>query len=165
MRVFLLRLMPVLLIGFAVSRPAHAAGTASGTASAAIVAPLILTHNSGTSLNFGIFSAGSGGTVVVTTAGAGSTTSGVALMSNATTAADSFSVIGDKVRLFNVASGSGVVTNGAATMSFTTVPLAVILTTGTFGTDTFKIGGTLTVPGGTTPGSYSGTYTVTVTYN
>ncbi len=148
--------------------PAHAAGntaTVTGTANAAVVAPLVLTHPNTASLNFGKFTAGTGGTVVVTAAGTGSATSGVTLMSNSTNTADAFTVTGDASRSYAITTAAGTLTSGATTLNFTTTPSAASATTSTTGTGNFTVGGTLTVPSAAPTGTYTGTYQVTVTYN
>ena len=84
--------------------------TVAGSATAKVIAPIKLTHVSGAVLNFGTFTAGSGGTVVVTAAGAGSTTGDVGFAPLSTNAADSFTVAGDPNRSFSIATQSGTVT-------------------------------------------------------
>lgn len=140
--------------------------TATGSASATVVAPLKITHNSGAALNFGTFTAGTGGTVVVTSAGAGSVTGDVGTVTGNTNAADAFSVTGDGTRAFNIsASSSNSVSTGGATpstMAFTlTTPASASLAAGAY---TLNVGGTLTVGSAQAAGAYTGTYTVTVTY-
>ncbi len=139
--------------------------TAAGTASATIVAPIVLTHTTGSALNFGKFTVGAGGTVVVTPAGAGSTTSDVGFVpGGSTTTADQFTVTADGNRNFGITTTSGTISNGTKTMSFTTVPSSASLTSSSSGTANFTVGGTLTVTGTETPGSYTGTYNATVQY-
>jgi len=87
--------------------PAFAAGetdTKQGSATATVVAPIALTHTSSAALNFGKFTAGTGGTVVVTAAGAQSATGGVAIVTGGSPSADAFSVSGDASRTFSIAS-------------------------------------------------------------
>ena len=138
--------------------------TAAGTASAAIVAPIVLTHTTGAALNFGKFTVGAGGTVVVSSAGTGSVTNDVGFVPGSTTAADQFSLTGDVSRAFGITTTSGTISNGSKTMNFTTSPSAASGTTSTTGTATFTVGGTLTVAGTETAGSYTGTYNATVQY-
>ena len=148
---------------------AHAAGnsaTATGTATATVVAPLQITHTSGAALSFGAFTVGTGGTVTVSQAGAGSVTGDVALVTGGTVAPDAFTVTGSAARLFNITTSTGnTVTTGGATPA--TMPLALsapasgTLTGGTFA---LKVGGTLTVAANQASGAYTGSYTVTVTY-
>lgn len=139
--------------------------TANGTATATVVAPIVITHTSGAALNFGKFTRGTGGTVVVTAAGAASVTGDVGLVPSSTSSADAFSVAGDASRSFSIATTGGTVVSGPANMPFTTTPSAATGTLSAGGTATFTVGGTLTV-GATVPaGTYSGTYSATVAYN
>ena len=153
---------------FATGTAAHAASgntsTAAGTASATVVAPIVLTHTSGASLNFGKFTVGAGGTVVVTSAGAGSVTSDVGFVPGSSTSADQFSLTGDNNRNFGITTTNGTISNGLKSMSFTTTPSATSGTTSITGSATFSVGGTLTATGTETPGNYTGTYNATVTY-
>ena len=148
---------------------AHAAGsTTAGSASATIVTPLVLTHAAGNQLNFGRFIPGTGGTVVVSeTTGAGSTTGGVTFASGSATADDTFLVTAQSYQFMNIVTSPGTVNSGANSMSFTTKPMLpsgeIAAAQGTTGY--FTVGGTLNVAATQAPGTYSGSYTVTVTYN
>jgi len=140
--------------------------TAAGTVTAAVVAPIVLTHAAGAALNFGKFTVSTGGTVVVTAAGVGSVTGAVAFVpGGATATADKFSLTGDATRNFSIATTNSSITNGTKTMAFITAPSAAGGTTSATGTYSFTVGGTLTVTGTETPGNYSGTYNATVTYD
>lgn len=140
--------------------------TAAGTVTAAVVAPLVLTHTAGSALGFGKFTVSTGGTVVVTAAGGGSTTGSVNFVPGGTTVtADKFSVTGDISRSFAVTTTGGTISNGTKTMAFTTTPSVATTTTSTTGTAAFTVGGTLTATGTETTGNYVGTYNATVTYN
>lgn len=147
---------------------AHAASgntsTATGSASATIIAPIVLTHTSGSSLNFGKFTTGTGGTIVVTSGGTASVTGDVGIAPGSTSTADAFSLTGDTSRNFGIATTGGSITNGSSSMAFTTSPSAASGTTSSTGTASFTVGGTLTVGTGLVTGAYSGTYTATVTY-
>lgn len=139
--------------------------TANGTATATVVAPIVLTHTSGAALNFGKFTTGTGGSVVVTSAGVASVTGDVGLVPSSVSSADAFSVAGDGSRSFSIATTGGSVTSGGSSMTFTTAPSAATGTLSAGGTATFSVGGTLTVGGSTAAGNYSGTYSATVAYN
>ncbi len=156
------------LVSLGTVSAAHAASgntsTATGTASATIVAPIVLTHTSGASLNFGKFTTGAGGTVVVTSGGTGSVTGDVGLVPGSTNSADAFSLTGDNSRNFGITTTGGSITNGSSTMTFTTAPSAASGTTSSTGAATFTVGGTLTVGTGLVVGAYTGTYTATVQY-
>ncbi len=139
--------------------------TADGAATAEIVAPITLTHVTGATLDFGTFTTGdTGGTVVVSRAGAGSITGDVRLVQGSVEAADQFDVTGDAERRFSITTGAGTVGNGTDTMNFTTDARANH-TLGTDGTADFTVGGTLTVNGDESEGVYTGSYSVTVAYN
>ncbi|NBC36915.1 DUF4402 domain-containing protein [Novosphingobium sp. FSY-8] len=149
--------------------PAYAASgntsTAAGTATAEVVAPIVLTHASGAALSFGKFTTGTGGTVVVTAAGVGSVTADVGFVPGSTVSADSYSLTGDANRSFSIATTSGSVSNGSRSMSFTTAPSASGGTLSASGAASFTVGGTLTVAGTEPAGVYTGSYNATVTYN
>lgn len=136
------------------------AATDQGEATALVVSPITITHQVGAVLDFGAFAA-TPGQVSVTAGGAGSTSGVVQL---GTVAADAFDVSGDLNRTFSIATTSGAVTNGTDTMNFTTTSAASGLLDGT-GNASFSVGGTLTVAGTETAGTYTGSYDATVEYN
>ncbi|MCA0909269.1 DUF4402 domain-containing protein [Qipengyuania gaetbuli] len=152
---------------FAVPAAAAPGDTASanGTANARIVAPIAITHDSGSALDFGTMTAGTGGTVVVTPAGAGSKTGDVILIAGSTNAADSFTVTGEANRGFAIVVTGGSVTSGTNSMTFTTSLASNSGNLGAGGSTQFSVGGTLTVGSGQAAGSYTGSYGATVTYN
>jgi hypothetical protein len=139
--------------------------TAAGTVAGTVVAPIVLTHTAGSALNFGKFTVSTGGSVVVTAAGVGSTTGNVNFVPGSAVSADAFTVTGDNARSFSVVTTNSTIAFGAKTIAFTTTPTAATLTTSAAGTAAFKVGGTLTLTGAETPGTYNGTYNATVTYN
>lgn len=152
-----------------IAAPAVAApgdtSTAQGAATAEVVAPITLTHATGASLNFGTFTTGdAGGTVAVDQAGAGSATGEVTLLSGSVEAADAFDVEGDANRTFTITTAAGSVTNGTDTMNFTT-DAATSGALDAAGEASFSVGGTLSVAGGESAGTYTGSYSVTVAYN
>ncbi len=160
---------PAVLILLATASPALAGSgnqsIVTGTATATVVAPIVLTHPASASLNFGRFTRGTGGTVTVSAAGAGSVGSDVTFIPGSTTAADSFTVAGDANRAYSIATTGGTVTSGATNLAFTTTPSAVTGTLSAAGTGSFTVGGTLTVTGAAPTGAYTGTYSATVAYN
>lgn len=139
--------------------------TATGTATATIVAPIVLTHPATASLNFGRFTTGTGGTVTVTAAGTGSVGSDVTFVPGSTNSADQFTVAGDSGRSFSITTTGGNVSSGATNLAFTTTASAATAALSGTGTANFTVGGTLTVTGTAPAGSYTGTYSATVTYN
>ncbi|MFL0354956.1 DUF4402 domain-containing protein [Erythrobacter sp. GH1-10] len=156
--------------GAAISTPALAApgntDTATGAATAEVVAPITITHTVGAVLDFGTFTAGTAaGTVTVDQAGVGSTTGDAVHVATSVESADAFTVSGDANRGFDIVAAGGTVAElGGATMAFTTDAPATGTLDGT-GAASFTVGGTLSVAANQTPGVYSGSYVVTATYN
>lgn len=156
--------------GAAISTPAFAApgntDSATGSATAEVVAPITITHDLNAVLDFGTFTAGTAvGTVIVDQSGNGSTTGDAVHVSTSSESADSFTVTGDANRGFDIVAGAGTVQQtGGATMSFTTDAPATG-TIGAGGSVGFSVGGTLSVAANQAPGVYSGSYSVSVTYN
>ena len=157
------------VIALMVTAPAYAASgntsTDTGSAVANVIAPIVLTHTSGATLNFGSFTTGAGGTVVVTSAGGGSTTAEVTFVPGTIEAADQFTVKGDRSRSFAVSTGNGTVSLGGTSIGFTTAASTTTTTLNAAGTAAFSVGGTLTLLGTEAAGAYGGTYDATVTYN
>jgi hypothetical protein len=140
--------------------------TGAGAAAGTVVAPIILKHTAGAVLNFGTVTVGStGGAIVVTGAGVGTPLGTVAFVPGSTVSADAFTVTGDANRAYSITTGAGSVTAGSASMVFATTPSVSQTTLGATGTGTFTVGGSLAVGSNTTPGAYTGTYTVTVAYD
>ncbi len=144
------------------------AADGTGTATATIIAPITITPV--LDLAFGKLSANTGGTVVISTAGARSVGSGtVALVNTGSTQNQAtFDITGDGVSTYAITlpGAAATITSGGDTMSvdtFVSDPAA----TGTLtaGAQTVNVGGTLTVGSGQATGSYTGTFTVTVEYN
>jgi hypothetical protein len=152
-----------------VSAPAFAASgstaTAPGIAVANVVSAIVLVHTPGASLNFGSFSTGTGGTVIVTATGVGSTTGDTAFVTGTLEAADQFLVKGDGARSFTISTAPGTVANGATSIAFTTAPSAASNTLSVLGIYSFSVGGTLTLAGTEAAGLYNGSYNATVAYN
>lgn len=148
-----------------------AAASDTATTSATVVTPITIVDAQ--NLNFGSFSAGTGGTVVLTTGGVGSKTGDVVL-TGGTRAAARFTVSGQADASFSI----GVADNNL-THTDTVTTMALVTThdldgasqnspasgTLTLGTQTLYVGGTLTVGNAQTVGVYSGTITATVNYN
>lgn len=153
---------------------AHGA-TASASASATIVSPIAITKT--TDLAFGKLAVGAvGGNVAISTAdvvtisGAGTTVSQPAGNTGNPVAAV-FGITGEAGMTYAItlpADGTVTISDGAshtmAVNSFVSNPGA----TGTLsggGTDTLKVGATLVVGNNQVPGTYTGTFNVTVAYN
>jgi hypothetical protein len=156
-----------LLANSAVAHGATASSSvASGAARATVANALKIVHPVGAGLNFGIFSAGTGGTVVVSQSGVGSITGDIGLVAGNAVSRDSFTISGDTTRGFAITTSSGnTVSKGGATpatMAFSlSTPATATLVAGSY---TLPVGGTLIVGNAQSPGAYTGTYTVTVTY-
>ena len=101
-KILLAAAITALTSGTAFAAPSGNTANATGSAKATIVAPIAIVHTAGASINFGTFTAGTGGTVVVTALGAGSVTGDVGTVSGNTNAADAFTVTGDGTRTFTI---------------------------------------------------------------
>ena len=156
-----------------VNAPNSIAAAVSDTAAtgATVVTPIAIAQAQ--DLSFGELSAGTGGTVVLTTAGAASATGDVVL-TGGTPAAAQFTVTGQSGASFSISVSDNELTH---TDTVTTMALATTHDldgatqddpasgTLTGGTQTIYVGGTLTVGNAQTTGVYSGIVTATVNYN
>lgn len=154
---------------------AQVSGTTTGTGSVTIIRPITVTKNA--DLKFGtVVRPGSGaGTVVVSAAGARSTTGSVlALASGDTPQAAQFTVDGEGGQsvsvtipaTFSIANGSNtltVTTSNNLTGSAASQTLSNAL--GSAGTLVFKVGGSVPVDSTSATGLYTGTFTVAAAYN
>jgi len=145
---------------------AQAATTATGTATAEVLSSLTVTATA--DLNFGQIAANTGGTVTVN---ADSTVaSSGALISTGTRAPAAFDVVGSPDAMV-------IVTLPTAAVNLTRVSGTETMSLGGFNTDpngafqldssgngAFTVGGTLTVGSGQVPGTYTGTFSVSVEY-
>jgi len=120
-------------------------------------------------MSFGNFVAGNGGTLTINTGGTRSSTGGVvALGQGATFGAASFLVSGTRNASYTLtlpANGTVVLSDGTHTMAlnnFTVTPSNGHLSGG--GTQTIRVGATLSVGSGQPAGHYTGTYSLTVNY-
>ncbi|QWV93537.1 DUF4402 domain-containing protein [Geomonas oryzisoli] len=145
------------------------AATATAATSATVVLPVTITKT--IDLNFGRFmSGGTGGTVVVSTAGAQSVTGGVtttaALGGTATAAA--FTISGEPASTYAITFPNTTnLINGANNMTIGTFTTASTGTLNTFGAaaETLTVGATLAVGANQASGTYIGTIDVAVNYN
>jgi hypothetical protein len=124
----------------------------------------------GSGLSFGAFLAGSGGTVVVGAGNSRSKTGGVfLLLQGGSAAAAQFTVSGTPGAAYAIslpANGTVALTGPGADMAlngFVSSPSPGGILSGG-GNQLLSIGATLSVGSNQTPGSYSGTFNVTVTY-
>ncbi len=167
----LTKLLAIALVILSFSTKTSAQSSATATSTATIVTPISITKT--VDMNFGnVAVTSTGGTVVLTPAGARSTTGGVTLpATNGTVAAASFNVTGEGTYTYAITLPSSVTltrNSGSETMTvnaFTSNPS----TTGqlTAGAQTLTVGATLNVSATQAAGTYvSGTpFTVTVNYN
>ena len=144
------------------------AASANANATATVVTPIAISKNA--DMLFGKFIAGTGGSVVLSTAGGRSATGGVTLFTQGSTQnAASFAVSGEGSYTYGITlpSSSASLSDGAAhTMtvaSFVSNPSGTGLLTA--GAQTLLVGGTLTVGSAQAPGNYTGSFTVAVDYN
>lgn len=139
------------------------AATALGTANATVLTPISIT--AGTALNFGTLAGNaSGGSVIITPAGARSTTGSVVVTAAASYTAASFTVTGTGSSTFAVTYPTSFnVTSGVNTMAVSVTGASTGTLSG--GTAALPVGGTLTVAANQAAGSYTGSYTMTVEYN
>jgi hypothetical protein len=142
--------------------------TTSANASATIVTAISLTKTA--DLNFGaVVAGGTSGTVVLTAAGARSATGGTTLGNTAGASAAAFTVAGQPSATYTITlpASTTITFGGSATMTvnnFTSSPSG----TGTLsggGSQTLSVGATLQVGASQEPGTYTGSFNVTVAYN
>lgn len=145
---------------------AQAATSATGTATAEVLSTLTVTNTA--DLQFGQIAANTGGTVSVN-ADLSVASSG-ALISTGTRAPAAFDVTGAPNAMVIVTLPAAAVdltrSGGTETMSlggFNTDPNGAFQLDGA-GAASFAVGGTLTVGSGQVPGTYSGTFSVSVEY-
>lgn len=144
--------------------------TVNGTATATVIAPLILTET--TPMSFGTIAAGAtGGTVVLSTAGARAVTGDVNAIAAGPGAAGAFTVQGEAAQAYTMTIAPGTLSDGLGnTMAVGTFVYTPPVLTG--GADAFNVGATLTVGGSQAAGAYStGTlpggapFVITANYN
>ncbi len=148
--------------------PSSWAATGTANASAEVIGPITITDVA--DLSFGRFTAGAGGTVIIATDGSRTSSGDVTLYSGLSAAAAEFNVTGLNGASYDITlPGNGTVTlsdGASATMavdSFVSNPTTTGVLTG--GSQSILVGATLGVANGQTPGSYTGTFDVTVEYN
>ena len=139
------------------------AGAINVTGNASVVIQPAITATQTQSMNFGtVTPTSSAGTVVLSPAGA--VTSATLGLYDATTAGI-FNITAADSTALTINFSAGTVTSGANTMTvntFTTTPTTY--TTSAAGALTVDVGATLNVAANQPSGSYTGTYTMTVSY-
>ena len=158
-----------LLLGWPLAR---AQSSAAGTVNSSAVLVRTLSVSSTTSLDFGTFAPGAApGTVVMSAAGTRSATGGVTLVTTSEGSPSTVSMTGTPSTSYSVTLPSSVLltaSTGNATMTlnaFTTTLIGLQGTLSTAGIGSFGIGGTLTVAGSQAIATYTGNFTVTLSYN
>ncbi|HUP91634.1 MAG TPA: DUF4402 domain-containing protein [Solimonas sp.] len=168
MKSFTFAVKAALLAAAAVATGNAFAASASADATATVVTPIAITSTA--DLVFGKFSAGTGGSVVMSNAGARSKTGSVVLLTGTAGGAAGFNVTGDANATYSIslpADDSVTVSDGAshsmAVDSFISNPGSSGTLTG--GAQAVAVGATLTVGSGQAAGAYTGTFAVGVEYN
>ena len=148
------------LIGAAA--PAFAADNATATANANIITPLTVTSDQ--NLVFGNILAGTGGTVVVAPNDGRTKTGGVTLLGGTTATAAHFHVAADTTggATYTVAYTKVDLTGPGTAMAISAITPDNATPSGT--SVDLKVGATITVASGQTPGVYAGSITATATY-
>ncbi len=167
----LIRLSSLLLVTFLFTTVSYSQVSATATASATIITPIAIANT--TDMDFGNISvSATPGTVILSPAGARSTTGGVTLPAvTGTVTSAAFAVTGQASFTYSITvpAAATTITSGANTMTvdtWTSNPTPTGTLDGT-GSQTLSIGATLNVAAGQAAGTYiSGTpFTVTVNYN
>jgi hypothetical protein len=139
---------------------------------ATVLQPLTITSTS--TLSFGSFVAGAGGSVTIPSAAphTRTSTSNVTLVSSNAGSVSNITVSGVAGTTYTVilpvvpttlSSATGGATMQISTISSNLTGLAGLIPT--LGSQTFQVGGTLVVASNQLPGVYSGTLPITITYN
>ena len=149
------------------TQTANAQASATANATAFIAAPLTIIKV--TDLQFGGFISGIGGTVTVAAAGTRVSAGPVPLANSLyPVGAASFSLTGSPNYVYTITlPGPTVLAGPAGSNMNVTVFASNPSGTGTLtagGTSTLTVGGTLTLSGNQAPGSYTGTFSITVSY-
>jgi hypothetical protein len=140
---------------------AEAENSANASGTAIILTPLTISKT--TDLNFGTLAAGNAaGAAVVADAAAPAlaATGGTEVISATNAAAAEFAVAGEASTLFDVSCGA--ISLGSLVVTPDYVSQA---TTDASGDYTLYVGGSLAVPANTAGNTYTGSFTVTVSYN
>jgi hypothetical protein len=154
------------LLSFLAAGTAAAQTSASGDAAASIQVIAPLTVSKDADLSFGTVTKGAGMVVVAAATGARSVTGNVGL-AGGTAAAAAFTFSGEPSRAITVTVPATVtLTSGANTLSVATTNTgAGSQTLSGAGSHGVKVGGSITLASDTASGNYSGTLTVSASYN
>ncbi|MGB5483790.1 DUF4402 domain-containing protein [Parasphingorhabdus sp.] len=140
------------------------AATASADARANILQQVTVTNTS--DLDFATIVAGAAASTVVVAPVTGTVGCGVGLVCSGTTTAAGFSLTGTTGETVTIATDPSVtLVNGTNSMTASLLSSAALhVITGVAATDTFSVGGTLSVGAGQADGAYLGSFNVTVNY-
>ncbi len=142
----------------------HSANAITVTGNATAIIKRNITATETQQMNFGTIStSGTAGTVTLSPAGARSST----LAYYGTSKAGVFTITGEPSTALTVSFGNGTLSNGANTMAltnFTTSSTPASTTTDSSGNLTLNVGADLAVAANQASGTYTGTYTVTISY-
>lgn len=137
--------------------------TVNGDATVVIYSVLSATQNQ--AMNFGIVAADTAaGTVVLSPAGVASSST---LKTLGSANAGAFAISGQASTPLTITFGNGTVNNGASSMAVDNFTSTTVPANGSIdasGNLTLKVGATLHVGANQAPGTYNGTYTITVSY-
>lgn len=155
-------------VGLLTAAPAFAqAGpqaTANAGASAEIVTPIAVVTVDG--IDFGTIAAGSGGTITMAPGGGLSSSSPNMLISGSTGNAATFNVSGGNGLAYSSTVESPIpLSNGVDTLTATLTRDGGNPALDGTGADSFDVIGSLAVPAGSSAGSYTGNFDVTVQYD
>ena len=161
------------MLAFTASMFGQAEATASATATAVIVTPLAIAKD--VDMNFGnlAVSAGTGGTVTLSTAGVRGRTGEVSLIAGGTVAAAQFTITGAANTAYTITlpTSDYIITRAVGSEmevnAFIGNPVAGAQTLPGSGTQVLLVGATLNVDAGETAGTYTNAtgFDVTVSYN
>ena len=153
----------------------HAGASANATASCTIINPIAVAQTS--NLSFGVMAVQTAvaGTCILSTAGVRTATGGVNLPSSGTSGNNAaFAVSGEANTTYAIVLPTNVhIVNGSNSMDINALKArfngktvdALTSTLNASGSDSFSIGGTLSVVAAQNVGKYEGTFPVTVAYN
>ena len=154
-----------IMVGFAAG--AYAQATATANASATVVTPITITKTVDLSFGNVAVKSNAGGTVILDLNDGTTKTGDVTLpATTGTIASASFDLSGESGYAYAITlpESATITETGSETMTLSDFNSS---STGTLtgGTETVKVGATLTVAGGQVSGAYTGTFDVTVNYN
>jgi Mat/Ecp fimbriae major subunit len=148
---------------------AQSTATATGSVGATFIQPLAITHDTGATINFGqVMASSSNGKLDVDLNGSTAGTNGaVTFFKGSTASADAFTVTGEPNKAITLTFPWNFKMTGPNAAEVVVWPnyketTATLSSTGTY---QFKVGAYVSVSSSYPAGKYSGTYSVTVSYN